>query len=864
MAASEFTLHLLQSAEQMQLLNDVDKLRSDGIQYHDIALPQLVVCGDQSSGKSSVLEALSNVKFPVDTSLCTRFAMELALRRSPESKATAKVIPGKAPLAGRPQRLADFRPPEVGLAGVPKLIEMAREAMGLGEDHAVCDDVLRLEISGPDLPHLTLVDLPGLIADAQDGEDIQPVEKMVTDYMENKRSIILAIVSAQNDKQNQRVLRLARRYDPHGDRTVGVITKPDLLKHYRGSGAERSYLNMAKNQDAISKLRLGWHVVRNPDYQEKREGSTFDREEVDREIFSKEPWNELSKWQLGIQSLRDELTKHLFNLICSELPHVVKDIEREEAKCDQELKDLGEVRVTTKEQRKYLIGISRRFEQLVGTAMEGRWTSDPIFNVEGMRLRAQIRNSNDAFERTMRHRGHTFEFIPAGRHKSQEPLPPFAFNDAPPIKDRAQLLRKADKVLKSGRGQELPGMFDPILVSDVFRDQSQKWQHLAREHVKKVWEITDHFLQSLLFQIAPAKTTTAEAILTGIVSREMLNRKRTLNGKIDELLLPYVKNLPFCTSSRMAASLKQLDWDDKHTEGNGSPNPNLGSLVADNEVDIDACSMLLRYSQAYYNIARDTFVDNVATLAIENCLLTGLASIFSSDMILDMEDGQLANLAGESEKSLSDRRYAEEKSRLLKKSLETCRIHMSKRPILREDSQRGLAQELASPSLNADNNPPDAGLFNAAVEPRKSPVPRKSRSPRGTTRGANPPLPHFELPRSSTGSNLVGGPASSALSAPAASDRLFPSGNTSFGSTIAPGPGVFTFASQSDTSTAAAQNVSLGSDSAALFPSSAVQSDLPGRRSPRPTEGASATARAATSSPTPPPSSSGTFHVSKV
>ena len=98
--------------------------------------------------------------------------MELALRRSPESKATAKVIPGKAPLAGRPQRLADFRPPAVGLADVPKLIKMAREAMGLGEDHAVCDDVLRLEISGPDLPHLTLVDLPGLIADAKDGEDI--------------------------------------------------------------------------------------------------------------------------------------------------------------------------------------------------------------------------------------------------------------------------------------------------------------------------------------------------------------------------------------------------------------------------------------------------------------------------------------------------------------------------------------------------------------------------------------------------------------------------------------------------------------------------------------------------------------------
>jgi hypothetical protein len=118
----------------------------------------------------------------------------------------------------------------------------------------------------------------------------------------------------------------------------------------------------------------------------------------------------------------------------------------------------------------------------------------------------------------------------------------------------------------------------------------------------------------------------------------------------------------------------------------------------DSDIDIDACSTLLRYSQAYYNVARETFIDNVATLAIENCLMAGLANIFSSSKILDMEDDELAKLAGESVKILTYRRYMGEKSWLLKQSLKTCRLHMSRRPILREESQRGLMRELAGPS----------------------------------------------------------------------------------------------------------------------------------------------------------------------
>jgi GTP-binding protein EngB required for normal cell division len=713
MASNEFPLHLLLSKEQVQLLDDIDKLRGDGLQYHEISLPQLVVCGDQSSGKSSVLEALSNVKFPVDSGTCTRFAMELALCRSSNKRATAKIIPGKTTLGDRRKRLAGFKPSHVGLADVPELIKEAQIEMLLS-GNAICDDVLRLEITGPDLPHLTLVDLPGLIADAKDTRDIELVENMVRRYMKCSRSIILAIVSAQSDKQIQKVLRLAREIDPHGHRTVGVITKPDMLKNYRGSTLECNYLKMAKNLDPVSKLRLGWHVVRNPDYHEKWPGSKYDRDEEEKELFSQEPWNELSKRQLGIRSLRDELTKHLFNQICTELPRLVTDIEREKAKCEQELTDLGKANITSKDQRGHLIAISGRFQQLVGAALDGNWTSDPIFQAEDMRLRAQIRNLNDEFEKTIRRIGHTTEFKPGNKEwlETSSGLTVNLFSS------RGLLLSKVTELLKSGRGRQLPGMFDPALVSDIFRYQSQNWPNLASAHLENVWQVTSSFLEHLLIKMTHVRSYTAETLLNGIIADEMLSRKKALGDKCRELLTPYVRNLPFCTSSRMAASLKQLELEEAKAEQAGSPMP-AGATWMNTDIDIDTCLMVLRYTEAYYNIARETFIENIATLAVENCLLTGLANIFPSNMVLEMDDIQLMRFAGDSDKLRSDRRHAEAKHQLLEKSLETCRAHMSRRLFPIRDSQKKLPGWHVSSDVNNSASGAPVETTTLSDEPHK-------------------------------------------------------------------------------------------------------------------------------------------------
>jgi GTPase SAR1 family protein len=86
------------------LLERIDKLFAcNAGEYVD--LPQLVVVGDQSSGKSSVLEGLTGLPFPRDTGLCTRFATQITFRRSSEESIVASIIPAKSNSQERQERL---------------------------------------------------------------------------------------------------------------------------------------------------------------------------------------------------------------------------------------------------------------------------------------------------------------------------------------------------------------------------------------------------------------------------------------------------------------------------------------------------------------------------------------------------------------------------------------------------------------------------------------------------------------------------------------------------------------------------------------------------------------------------------------
>lgn len=122
--------------------------------------PQLVVCGDQSSGKSSVLEAISGVRFPTKKNLCTRFATELILRRTSNVSVSVSIIPAVDRAAEDKDRLVLLKYPNASIEQLPSIVTAVTEALGIeSETNIFSDNVMRVELTGP----RQLVNLPGLI-----------------------------------------------------------------------------------------------------------------------------------------------------------------------------------------------------------------------------------------------------------------------------------------------------------------------------------------------------------------------------------------------------------------------------------------------------------------------------------------------------------------------------------------------------------------------------------------------------------------------------------------------------------------------------------------------------------------------------
>ena len=122
----------LQSKDSSDILDIIDALRSQGIsQYVD--LPQIIVCGDQSSGKRSVLEAMSGMAFPTKDALCTRFATELILRRTVDEHDEGfkvSIIAGSERSDQERETLEKFNP-DLRELELGTVIEHAMDAMGL-------------------------------------------------------------------------------------------------------------------------------------------------------------------------------------------------------------------------------------------------------------------------------------------------------------------------------------------------------------------------------------------------------------------------------------------------------------------------------------------------------------------------------------------------------------------------------------------------------------------------------------------------------------------------------------------------------------------------------------------------------------
>lgn len=573
-------IKLLNSPQAEVLLDTIDSLRELRV-GEIVQLPQIIVVGDQSSGKSSVLEAISGINFPVHGDLCTRFATELIMRRHPETKITVSIQKATRPADpqhdGEQEESLPFHKSSLDKDTLPEIISEARERMRVGTGtNPFSKDILRVVVAGPNVTHLTLVDLPGIFHSStseQSLEDKQLVNELIEQYMQEGKSIILVVVAANNQLANQSVLSRAKLHDPQSKRVVGVVTKPDLVDGYAN---EKKYLDLCRGLETAHKLSLGWHVLRNSSEQERNDGS-HDRDSEEQRFFQRGAWASLPPANRGIESLRNKLSKVLLEHIKGNLPGLIREIENSLKAREEELQQLGKPRTTPEEMRSYLVGIAETFQRLALDAVEGRY-GDQFFgdlSTVDQKLRARLRQMNRAFDDTMLSKGATYSITreiendsdnhtgevhrpkddrsgngrsgEASSHGDQEGLEHLKrliesyeekFSDPLSI-SRSTLTHELDNMAALNQGKELPGVPNSELGLHLFKKQAKPWRKIAEYHLDQVQAASKAFVDYLLGYVIGEDQNTTEAILKGCADPFFDKKSALLVEKLQELLRPY-------------------------------------------------------------------------------------------------------------------------------------------------------------------------------------------------------------------------------------------------------------------------------------------------------------------------------------
>lgn len=552
----------LNNGDSKALLDTIDNLRE--LNVGDIvSLPQIIVVGDQSAGKSSVLEAISRVRFPIDAKLCTRFATELILRRSDESRVSASIRFSGNNKTSKPFQRSGFKSD-----ALPAIIEEAKEHMGItsklsgGQSKRFTNDVLRIEISRPDVCPLTLVDLPGIFRNEtadQTMEDSNTVKQLVHDYLSQEKSIILAVVTATNQLANQEIVMMAKDHDPERKRTIGVITKPDLSQE---KGVTQQFVDVVKGLDPTHKLSLGWFVLRNLSENQKLSDMTFDeRDAREKDFFQTGSWSSIQSANRGVQSLRKALSKVLLERIKTNLPVVVQEIEDGLNRRREELKCFGQKRVSSDDLRSYLYDISKEFDRLAANGING-WYVDDFFDEEKdgsggpRKLRANLRKLNRAFYISLKEKGETTRIVTS--HMGISEKKKNGINDAEPdylshlIAQyerfphptpvlEAQFIREIESVAAGNQGRELPGVPSSDLAIHLFRKQSKFWRDIALFHLDLILKFSKSFVEDAFAHVIGDNKRTLVAVLNTYSDPFFENKRELLEAKLDEILRPYTE-----------------------------------------------------------------------------------------------------------------------------------------------------------------------------------------------------------------------------------------------------------------------------------------------------------------------------------
>lgn len=325
-----------------------------------LQLPQVVVVGQESSGKSSVLESLAMLPlFPRDEHICTRMPIHLKLRHAADGDCelmpSAPVVPeiqmrllfsdGRDPV----ESTMNFSPQQAAQcmrSWMDDIVTSEADEESGSQPRGVVDHVLEIRISSPQVPNLNLIDLPGIVAGRlldEPDDMMQQTRALVEKYLVQPHTLVLAVVPAFERVRNSQAFQLVQQFGLTG-RTIGVLTMVDRAMdaaNPRGPLDEVMGRLDGTSRDTVQ-LRQGYVAVMNRDTRVTPEHSleefkTHETEWLGTNLPGYVAEDKASSLAL-IRKLERMLAEHV-RLIW--VPQTLKRVMEEHAQVSKKLSELG-------------------------------------------------------------------------------------------------------------------------------------------------------------------------------------------------------------------------------------------------------------------------------------------------------------------------------------------------------------------------------------------------------------------------------------------------------------------------------------------------------------------------------------------
>ncbi|KXT08534.1 hypothetical protein AC579_5409 [Pseudocercospora musae] len=351
-----------------ELIQVIQRLSLLGINATLPSLPKFVVVGDQSAGKSSIIEATCDITLPRSEGTCTKCPFQITTTAQQDQadlwKCTVTILRkytyGTHYVAGshgaefnrwradaettsllfavihdKTELESTLRRAQLAVLNPDKDFNMFKDpavAAPIKDTVGFSPNVISLKIQAPNLPELSFYDLPGAINSVPDESDahlVDFIEKLLEIYVRDDKALILLACASNQDVETSTSLRFLRKWSATR-RAMGVLTKPDLVELTPARLA--NFERILQGKDFT--LGHGWFITRQLSQNQLNQACHITHNQARQQeaaFFADAPWSAggLARYahRFGIPNLQDAISTQLTNHILAELPEIRARVE---------------------------------------------------------------------------------------------------------------------------------------------------------------------------------------------------------------------------------------------------------------------------------------------------------------------------------------------------------------------------------------------------------------------------------------------------------------------------------------------------------------------------------------------------------